>query len=120
MASAAAFWVVPSSHLPITSTISNFFPDLAITSWKPSCRSRSAEFPEGPRISRSLPVSPLIVLSSQRAAMRPSSCWSTSTWMLSGDSIRLSKESSTTPAALALLATGANAAGLSALTMTAS
>ena len=49
MASAVAFWAVPSSHFPTTSTTSNFLPDLSRTSLKPLCRSRSTELPDGPR-----------------------------------------------------------------------
>src|ERR1700733_11672680 len=55
IASAVTFWAVGSSHLPLTSTTSHFLPDLSSVSWMPSCRSRSTDVPDTPRISRILP-----------------------------------------------------------------
>src|SRR4029434_9655173 len=56
IASAVTFCAVGSSHLPMTSTTSHFFPDALNTSWMPSWRSRSTDVPDTTRTSSTLPL----------------------------------------------------------------
>ena len=119
IASAVTFWAVGSSHLPSTSTTSHFLPDAAKVSWMPLWRSVSTEVPATPRTSRILPPSGRC-LTSQLAHSTPRPFWSTLTLMASSVSRMLSKATSTTPASLARLMTGAKAVGFCALTTMAS
>src|SRR5580765_1573191 len=119
IASAVTFCAVGSSHLPITSTVSHFLPEALNTSWMPSCRSRSTEVPETPRTSSTLPPFGTF-FTSHSAQYLPSPFWSTLTLIASSVSRMLSNATSTTPASLARLMTGLNAAGFCAFTTIAS
>src|SRR5947207_4522468 len=119
IASAVTFCAVGSSHLPITSTVSHFWPEALKTSWMPSWRSRSTDVPETPRTSSTLP--PLGTFFTRYSAQYlPSPFWSTLTLIASSVSSVLSNATSTTPASLARLITGLKAAGFCAFTTTAS
>src|SRR4029453_14280815 len=119
MAWAGPFCAVGSSPLPMTSTTSHFLPDPLNTSWMPSWRSRSTDVPDTPRTSSTLPPFGTF-FTSHSAQYFPRPFWSTLTLMASSVSRMLSNATSTTPASLARLITGLNAAGFCAFTTIAS